>query len=304
MSLFKRHTSRKKRYARAEGVSLYKHLLIGFLSIGGVLLLGVLLWYGTRLPEMTISTVSTVGGETIAHSEVQLVVEEQLRGSYARIIPHRFVYLYPKKQILASLESVPRLHSPTIERIEGNELVVTFKEYVPHALWCADISETGECYFLDESGYAFAPAPPLKGGVFIRFIAEERDPAHREFITEEATLATAYLLLDMIEEQVGFVTTNVTFTNEGDLLFHVSHGGYFKISPQVPTEESVQNIVTILDSEEFAHLKEQSFDYIDVRFGNRVFVKEEQDVPDDSVATSSEYILETFTADLEPVPTE
>ena len=51
----------------------------------------------------------------------------------------------------------------------------------------------------------------------------------------------------------------------------------------------IENLKTILVSEEFSHLKPGNFQYIDLRFGNKIFVNEEEvgSVEENETSTST-----------------
>ena len=65
------------------------------------------------------------------------------------------------------------------------------------------------------------------------------------------------------------------------------------VSPSQSAQETFDNLRSILESEEFAHVTSGDFNYIDLRFGNRVFVNEEESVVEEAeTATSTEALSE------------
>ena len=69
--------------------------------------------------------------------------------------------------------------------------------------------------------------------------------------------------------------TKVEIDSAGDAYMTIVGGGEFKVSLKQPAKETVDNLLTVLGSEQFAHLTPGNFDYIDLRFGSKVFVNEE-----------------------------
>ncbi|MCA9366119.1 hypothetical protein KC722_00920 [Candidatus Kaiserbacteria bacterium] len=281
----------KKKRGRRQSDSprrvLIKQIVFGVLLI--TLLAGLLygVWYVTRLPALTINTVEVVGGETISPESIQQLVNDGLRGDYFRLIPHRFVWFYPHDDIVASIEAKSRIKHAHLER-NKQTLIAAFEEYRPNALWCERLTST-ECLFLDRDGYAFASAPKLQGSAFLRFSITDRAPVVGETIFDKEFIENTTAFIDTVYTELGFNIIQVEYTPPDELTYHVAGGGLIKVSMRMSAEETFDNLVTILTSDDFAHLKPGNFKYIDLRYGNKVFINEEMDEPENNeAATSSE----------------
>lgn len=274
MALWRRR--RKRRQVRSPArTSTVRQVVYGLLSILIVVVVFVLIWYGTRFPQVTITEITIVGGETISHEAIRVLVEEKLSGSYSMLIPHRFVYLYPHDAIVAAIEEIPRISTVYIEKRTNTHLEVVFDEHVPHALWCLDEHDASQCYFLDSTGYAFAPAPPLSGGAFVRHIVEGSGSLGESQILSENTISIVDRFSEMLYTYAGFRVSQVTYTIDDDVIYRINGSSTLLTTMGMEVEETFENLRSILDSEKFSHLKPGNFNYIDLRFGNRVFVNEE-----------------------------
>lgn len=255
------------------------------LLITAALVTGI--WYGSRVERLTISEVEIIGGETIPHDTIRQMADETLTGSYYQLVPKRFAWTYPEEEIVARISRVERIKNVSVERVSGRKVVIAFEEYVPVALWCASL-DTQECLFLDHTGYAFAPAPKLQGAAFLRYsdtnseVTVATDAFAGDFIDRTSELvAAAY-------NELGLNIRQVVKTGPEDVEYYVAGGGVIKASLRIPAQETFENLVTILESKEFAHLEPGNFKYIDLRFGNKVFVNEEvAPTSDDNGATTS-----------------
>jgi hypothetical protein len=267
--------SRAQKPTRQWSLSpLQRQLLLGFLVI--LLVVGVVtcIWYVTRIASLQLTAVTASGGLTITPQLVERRVQETLNGNYLHLIPRRFSYLFPADDIVASVESIPRVKSVQIEKINRNELHVSFTEYVPYALWCTEDTLVG-CVFIDDAGYAFDAAPTLTGGAFIRFLLDDDIPevGLQPFASEylQATIAFA----DQLEEEFEMITSTIHLRGDYDIDFSIAGGGIIKVSQHLPFEDTFANLVTILSTAEFSDITPGSFQYIDLRFGDKVFVNEE-----------------------------
>ncbi len=265
-----------------------------FRGVFRIVLLGCFLaltWYGTRLQMFTIHEVQVEGGETISHDEIRARVTDELQGAYFLVIPKRFSYLYPHDRILEVLEKIPRAHNLIVERASRNTLAISFDEYIPHALWCIDSGENTPCMFVDSRGYAFAPAPQLDGGTLVRHVIEGSESLEEGAVISEDKLFALDTFLERTRDELGLRITTLTHKKNGDVEFFVNGGGSIRVSGGKDFQTTFENLKSVLTSKEFQHIGPGNFQYIDVRFDNKVFVNEELKV-DESTSTASTTLSE------------
>jgi cell division septal protein FtsQ len=301
---FAKVTAPKKRRRQLDPrtVVLLKQGFLGLVLVIVLSLLVTAFWYGTRVEFLTLRTVTVSGGETINHDVVKREVDAALEGDYLGLIPRRFAWWYPEQDVLARVKDVPRVKDPVIERVSGTELTVSFTEYIPHALWCEDRG-SDTCYFIDDTGYAFTKAPNLKGGAFPRFHTIGTEPALRAQMIPTDDLRAIELIRERTSTElalpIAFVETDIV----RDVFLGVAGGGEIKATLRMTPEETVENLQTILASPEFSDIRPGSFQYIDLRFGSKVFVNEEPLTVATSTATTTD--AGTSTAPwAEPLPSE
>jgi cell division septal protein FtsQ len=282
---------------RPETKQLLKNILIG---LGLFLLVGLILygvWHGTRAQAVTINEVIVTGGETISHSAVEADVSALLTGEYARFIPRRFTWTYPENEIMAKLLEVDRVKDPALER-DGKQLLVTLAEYEPVALWCNG-STSESCIFLDQDGYGFASAPNLSGGAYTRFIRIGELASTSELFTVRLDFVLLRELVALLEEY-GWPVATVEFDQARDVFIYLAAGGELKISLLLTPAQTIDNLQTVLGTEQYVHLEPGKFEYIDLRFGNKVFVSEfgapVEEVEEVIVEESVESVSETSNA--------
>jgi cell division septal protein FtsQ len=288
--MFGRDKTRSRRRRHESTPSLWRHVFFGVGTCFFVLLLAFGLWYGTRLPSVTIASVKVEGGETIQSDTIRKVAESALNGSYLKLVPYRFTFLYPKDSVAAAVTAIPRVKSAIIDR-QNKELRVTFTEYVPYALWCTAQDDTQRCYFLDETGYAFAPGPQLQGGALVRHLFEGEVVLEKKQVFGAETFSTIHAFLHRLAEELSLRVTDVFYTKDGDVKLKVNGGGELILRNGESYEVIFNNLASVLSSDEFKHIEPGNFKYIDLRFGNKIFVNEkmEPDAPTttESVATST-----------------
>lgn len=226
----------------------------------------------TRLPSLTLTTITAAGGETIDADEVRAIVASKLEGTYGKLIPRRFFLFYPQAAIIEAVEGVDRIRDVVVLRTSLTEVSVTYGEHAPFALWCAP-GPAEACFFVNERGEAFAAAPNLTGGSFIRFRTPE-SPSEGAVVLAFDDFWNTVTMSELLAAQGLFVQT-VEVDAVGDVYYSLTSGGELRASLRDPAVQVADNVRTILRAEEFTSLAAGDFNYIDLRFGNKIYVSEE-----------------------------
>ncbi len=276
----------KRRVIDPSKIMLLKQLAIGLAIFSVLGLVVASLWYGTRVSMLTISEIRVSGGETIPHAVVEKITRETLEGTYLGIIPRQFAWWYPEEEIIKNISQVPRMKDPIVSRESGRVLTITFSEYEPYALWCAERS-TDNCLFIDKTGYAFGAAPKLSGGAFLRYRTLGRDMVVGAVMAERRDIDTMERFVSLVGDNLNFSINQIETDTAGDVFYILSGGGEFKATLRDDAAQVFDNLRTILASKEFSDIRPGNFQYIDLRFGNKVFVNEEVGGIGSSTATST-----------------
>jgi hypothetical protein len=246
--------------------------LIGLSIAITIALLCTAVYYFTRIDSFQITQIDVVGGETIPHDTIKKSVDESLTGSYFKLVPKRFRPLYPHDVIVAHIKENNRIKNVHVE-VKDNTILIAFDEYTPFALWCAH-KEDISCLFIDAQGFAFAQAPELQGNAFVRFVEDGKEPVLKTNAFDATFIRNIDDFITMLEEGLSLYVTHVVKQGVFDIEFTLGGGGVLKVSQMEPLTVTFTNLQTILNSEEFIHLEPGTFQYIDLRFGDKVFVNE------------------------------
>lgn len=244
----------------------------------GVLLLFLVVGIGwgthhfTHLPEQQINKVKIEGGDTVNIKDLENLVWGELEGKYIGLIPRANKYLYPRHEVNESLLQYPRVKEVDVVR-DDQELSIKFSEYSPYALWCDE--ELGRCLLVDRDGFSFAEAPQLEGGVMYRFIVENSVLLERSHMLPAPALERTVEFAKSLKEVFGLEVSVITHTAAEDVFYRLQSGAEFRTSLRMEDAATLENLGSILNSDEFSHLTADNFQYIDLRFGNKVYVNEE-----------------------------
>lgn len=251
---------------------LLKQVAIGMGVFTALALIIIAIWYITRIPAFTITAVTATGGETINQSEVKRIAERELEGAYGKLVPKRFFLVYPQLQMINAVSQVDRIKDVIVERTSRTEIAVSFSEYKPYALWCTE-EQTDNCLFIDEKGYAFAFAPTLSGGSFVRYRSTASAPEIGKSIVsaDDFWKTVTFSTLSAVDKRY---VRSVEVDSAGDVYYELVGGSELRASFSQVTDDVIDNVRAIFSSKQFSHLKAGNFKYIDLRFGNKVYVNE------------------------------
>lgn len=280
---------RRKKLINPDTLVLLKQIGIGVLVLSFTSLIVAGIWYGSRLETFTIANVTVEGGETISHDLIKNIAEEEMKGEYLGIVPKQFAWFYPQSEIETALSKIERITNVSLSVIDDKELRITFDEYVPYVLWCNSV-DSKDCLFVDDKGYAFAKAPNLSGGSFLRFSKLGEETKLQTEMVGKEQFSKLIEIKNLLEARDWFVS-QIEIDKEEDAYLKLSPSSDLKITLRQSPTETVDNLFAVLSSEEFATLKPGNFNYIDLRYGNKVFVKVADNVAEEDsslVATSTD----------------
>lgn len=242
---------------------------------GGIVLLVVLLygvhWFSYR-PSVRISTVSVRGAMLQEPGDVSNYVSEQLRAGAGGFIARDNIFAYPKEELRAGIvRSFPRLKSVRIGRggMFGTTLIVNVDEHTAYATWC---TESNACYVFNDTGLIFAGTERAgKPELPYTFIAglDGQTPIGAVFLPGK--LQGVLDLLQRMRE-ARFVPTTVHVLDEQDYTIALTNGFTIKAAFGQDIDTIVHNLELVSVSPALRG-KEANLEYIDLRFGNRVYYK-------------------------------
>ncbi len=291
----KRQDKNRTRNVSPGTILLVRQVFMGLLFFGLLALIISGVWYGSRLPSLTITEIKASGGSTIKSENVVAKAEAVLEGNYIGLVPRRFVYLYPEQAVLEAVSTVRRIKDVHVEKIDNQTLAITYSEYVPDALWCS-LEEESSCLFLDREAFAFTQAPKLTGESLLRFYTLQTEPTEGDSaltIEDYNKIKEFALKLNASSWYVNRIETDTV----RDAFLTLAEGGEIKVTLKDDLNHTFSLLESLRQSKEFAHLAPGKFRYLDMRFGTKIFVNEnlvDELDPTESATTSTAYSAEDF----------
>ena len=261
-------------------------------SLAGIVVL-VLLYSIIHLSFLRVDHVTFSGVETLDPVELEGVAKSVLTGSTLGIFPRDSIFFVSSSHVEKILfEKFPKLETIHASRdgLSGVEVEVT--ERKPAVLVCSGFHEVGveetesadeTCFFADEKGYVFAPAPEFSGGVYLRYYLsadEGVDPLGKTFVELErfqklqafasSLTARGIKVRGMLLAPDGMYEAYVKNTDQSEAIV------YF--DDKSPFEKTASNLTAFWDNAHATKTAKKNatstsaiFEYINLRFGNNIF---------------------------------
>ncbi len=256
-----------------------KYVVIFVLFVGLVVSLSLL----SRALFWKITTIKIEGNQAVSSTDIETKVREMIEGNYAHLFSKSNVFLYPKKEIEHTLlTQFKRLKSVALDFQDFNTIDVSLVELQPYATWCTSTTTENttqfgsDCYLMDETGYIFSPAPTFSSNVYVQYygLATATDPVGVRYVDQNKFAAVQDFLKSLTKLQLE--PSRVLMKDDGELDVYIEKGAKIIIEQDEDLMKKYHNLDVLLhDDSAITSTKDflDSLDYIDLRFGNKLFYK-------------------------------
>lgn len=238
---------------------------------GGLLVLLAIVVGLSHLPFLQVHAVEVSGTKTLATSTVAGYIEGQISGSYLFVIPKRNIFLYPKHAIADGLlKRFPELRAADVHAGNFHTIAADVVEREPKALWC----QGAQCYLMDQDGAAYAYAPAGAQSGFVQYLGHtEGASLPHQYLTPE-TFESLFALVDAVSQKVpDSPVETVEVDAQKDAEATLSNGFVLKFALGDAGGDVFERFALALTSGPFAEHGLGDFQYLDLRFGDKLYYK-------------------------------
>lgn len=280
----KRETLRSKRKKRR----LVKLAILVVLLLGG----GYGLSYASHTPRFTVQNIEVKGVKELSAEALRAHAEGVIAKGGSQFFSGANIFTYPEEEVERLLkENFSRLESAEASResLFATTVVISVRERESFARWCGASSQdfteipVEVCYMMDRDGYVFAPVeatstPFVSPYVFRGGLSATTSVVGQTYLP--GTFSSLLALLDRLG-QAQFTPKEVSVEG-GDFSVSLGQGFDLRASLGVNVAQLLRDLDTLLSSSSLRD-KQHELEYIDFRFGNRVYYK-----PKGEAATSDQ----------------
>ncbi len=237
-------------------------------KIGAPIALLVGLVMLTRADSLQIKNFEVEGEQAVSEEHLKNAALSFISSTRFWLLPKSNIFLLGKNELSDALRSeFGRIQEADIDKnFLDRSVKISVKERQSDFLWCSGV---GECFFMDNSGLVFEKAP-IDGGLIVFRGVLEGNPLMKEFATQEKMQKYSEFITAFKEAGFGVGSVDiesaergVAATQAGDIIFNPNDANLAL---------AAQNAILLVDD---TRSKDSSarFDYIDTRFGNKLFYK-------------------------------
>lgn len=251
----------------------------------------LLVFYVSHLPAITVAEVSVTGANLVSADAVQNIASAQLAGSYGFIVPHDNALVVPGAAIRSAIQKAfPPVASVSISEKGFKTLNIAITERQAAAVWCSgtpggeisqdagtstpvatepDSSADSDCYSMDPSGFIFATSTG-SDAVLKYYGALSAAPVGSTYLKGDfASLNKAIkdigVSINQVPEEV------IASADNNDVSLAFASGGVLRFIRSSDPQPTLENIASVFASQGFKD--HTNFEYVDFRFGDKVYVK-------------------------------
>lgn len=276
------YTPKEKKYTKKRKSSFNVWIIVG---ISFCVVLVILSIAAIRLPALHIQHIIVTGLQTIHEKDIQKEISSLLTGTYAAgLISHRFLPATPIRVMGDHIKKkFPLIAEVEIKKEFPNTLIVTVQERIMFGILCNDgVNEDAmvdrpsasiECSYLDTKGIAYDKAPQSVGFLIPNVSTDmpviargERviDPLMMQRLEDLHTKLPSIIHSPIMSYQLRRSTPREVRA--------VSKAGFSLIINRNDDTDRMFQVLEIVLAKEIGTRRRQ-LDYIDLRFGNKVFYK-------------------------------
>ena len=268
--------------------TVLRNKIIFFFSLFVIILIG--LCFLSRWHRINIDNIKISGNRVVDTADIERVAEDNISAYYMWLFPKTNFLIFPKEKIISDLSSnFKRLKSVLIDVDEVKTMNIVVTEYEGKYLWCGnepvivEVDTDQKCYFTDSDGYIFDEAPYFSGDSYFRFYGKTDEV--KEIPTGSYFRKNDFIKISSFVEnlkKINLKPAGLYIQDNGDIDVYLSSditppgGPKIMVNIDSDFEKVIENLQSAITTDplmsDFKN-KYSSLNYIDLRFGNKVYYK-------------------------------
>ena len=241
--------------------------------------------YISHRPSIRISKVELSGEVLVKEEDIELSTISYLNGSYLWLFPKDNAFLYPRNALIKNLkDKFKRIDTIDIHLKNFHILTVDITERKPEALWCDSVPNHGgqmedgslseRCYFMDGNSVVFAEAPQFSGDAYFKYygLVDTSTPIGMQYLASTTLFVQIVNFVDLVKS-LSLKPIYIVGKDDGEFSMMLSTGGQIYFDTKESLSKTSENLKALMHSPVFSSGAQNNIDYIDLRFGNKLFYK-------------------------------
>lgn len=240
-----------------------------------------------NLSKFRIRQISIEGAIGLDQEQLKGEALNFLKGKYLKLFPYDNIFILPEMKLTADLlETFPLLKEIAVRRDFPQKIFITVEERKAEVLWCSGSDSASipasststlnslpkeSCAFVDDSGFIFQSAPNFSGAIFLKFFDEREQPSGvGKMMTDSGEFQKLTSFAGLLKEK-GFDVSKIILKDAGTYEVHLKESWYILLNDKNEPNQTFGNLELVFDQD--IKEKRPKLDYIDLRFGKKVFYR-------------------------------
>jgi hypothetical protein len=275
--------ARRRRRARVLLVSIAALLVV----------VGSSVFFGLHSPHTRLQTIQVTGTDPSTNKSISLFIQKELAGNYFFVVPRDSILFYFGNHLAIDiLKKYPRLETASVALTSLSSISVTVSERLPQALWCGpDPADTAPCLVLDAKGIAYGAAEASSSSTpyVVYYGALDSSSTPPQFLTT-AQFRALSLFVDLLAQKIDAgPAVSAAVNNEDDVTVTFQDGFrtlFILDDASTHSGDLLQRVSLVLQSQPFSANKIADFEYLDLRFGDKLYYKLKGSAAAESASTT------------------
>lgn len=239
----------------------------------GVLGLGVGIWYVAGLPALAIDQIEVSGTEAIPIEGIRQKVSEMVSGKLWFLIPRNNFFAVSGTRIARELgQRFPEISAVDVKKKFPHQLKVHASGRQLWGVYCErPAPSTGGCAYLDAGGLAYEELSDFKGWLLPVIYGPSAVRLGEVAVSSERLQFFGRSKEALAELAGNLLWLSSASSTPDDARLGLAEGWQVWVTASRPVEEWASVLKTLLEKE--IRDERSRLEYIDLRFGNKVFYK-------------------------------
>lgn len=228
-----------------------------------------------RMPFFKISEIELSGFSYLTSGELENKIREELGGNYFFILPKNSFFLLNSAALETTIiSSFPRVRHLVVNKKYPNKIMISLTERSVWGIICEKSTEetAKHCVYVDTSGFSLEEAPLTFGSLITKVAADFGVGPWRQLISSSTAHSMQNIRNTLLDKHnIEVIGYELSEKLPGEIRVLTSDGFKIFFLGKEPLEKSMQILGSLLEGE--IKEKKDMLDYIDLRFGNKVFYK-------------------------------
>lgn len=226
------------------------------------------------IPYLRLKNIEFSGVDILEKEKILAVLKNEISGYSYWFFPKDSVFLTDEKKLAHKIaDYFPEMEKVSVEKkYFSSNILITLSKRLPFGIYC----RKEECFFTDKNGIIFERAPQMEGSAVLKFIDERKENVQIK-LGEKPPLENFDNIFNFsvkISENQNFRLTRIVIKSKDEIEIFTTENWRLIIDNALNPEKTSQNLNIALQNIK----KKEVLDYIDLRFGSKIYYKFKENV--------------------------